>query len=115
MGDFGDSQDSQVCTWGGTSTTGPGDGQGEELQPVLTALPLTLLMDEGTRVGCGRQRHRGFGETDQKLVNNDSAVFQQLFYLQPALGVLFMNTLIRGYESLNNINKSSLCICPYFL
>lgn len=56
-----------------------------------------------------------WGDCDQKFINNEIAVFHLFSYLQPALCVVFMNTLIRGYEALNNINKSSLCICPYFL
>lgn len=40
-----------------------------------------------------------WGDCDQKFINNEIAVFHLFSYLQPALCVVFMNTLIRGYES----------------
>lgn len=63
----------------------------------------------------GWQRHQCFGETDQKFITNEMATFHLLFCLHPALCVVFVNTLIRGYESLNVINKSSRRICPCIL
>lgn len=42
---------------------GPKAGQGEEHQPVLTALRLTPLMGKRSGARLGWQRHRCFGET----------------------------------------------------
>lgn len=56
-----------------------------------------------------------WGGCDQKFVDNEITAFYLLFHLQPAFCVIFLNTLIKGYVSLSDINDSSLCICPCFL